>query len=130
MYVMKKDMRWSDEHRRNFKKSIEIRRREGKHIGKPFLLTPEEFFVEGVMRHSAGLRPYFLKFGSKPYECEQCHVGPEWRGKPLVIELDHINGDRLDNRLENLRWLCPNCHSQTHSFRKPKSRRKSNACEG
>ena len=39
-----------------------------------------------------------------------------WRGKPLALALHHINGDRLDNRLENLALLCPNCHSQTDNF--------------
>ncbi|WP_442911560.1 HNH endonuclease [Lachnospira sp.] len=45
----------------------------------------------------------------------------EWLGNPITIQLHHINGDREDNRLENLIMLCPNCHSQTHNFCKRKS---------
>ena len=41
----------------------------------------------------------------------------EWINGKLVLELDHINGDHTDNRIENLRYLCPNCHSQTDTFR-------------
>ena len=41
---------------------------------------------------------------------------PFWNGKKLVFQLDHINGKRNDHRLENLRWLCPNCHSQTETY--------------
>ena len=48
-------------------------------------------------------------------ECDDCGLS-EWRGKPLSIQIDHRNGVRDDHRLENLRMLCPNCHSQTDTF--------------
>ncbi|MEV6485062.1 HNH endonuclease signature motif containing protein [Streptomyces sp. NPDC051576] len=51
-----------------------------------------------------------------PHLCEVCGVGDVWQGRRLVLEIDHINGDRLDNRRENLRYLCPSCHSQTKTF--------------
>ena len=51
-----------------------------------------------------------------PHTCNTCGTGDVWQGKRLVLEIDHINGDRLDNRKENLRYLCPSCHSQTKTF--------------
>ncbi len=48
--------------------------------------------------------------------CEECGLGPHWNGKPLVLQVDHINGLHHDYRPENLRFLCPNCHSQTVNF--------------
>lgn len=50
-----------------------------------------------------------------PYKCAICGI-TEWNGKTLSLELDHINGINNDNRLENLRFLCPNCHSQTDTY--------------
>lgn len=52
-----------------------------------------------------------------PDKCELCPITNEWNGKSIVLELDHRDGDTFNNELVNLRWLCPNCHSQTPTFR-------------
>jgi hypothetical protein len=52
-----------------------------------------------------------------PERCALCGAGPVWRGRPLPLEVDHISGDWRDNRPENLRLLCPNCHSTTDRWR-------------
>lgn len=48
--------------------------------------------------------------------CEKCGLGPEWQREPMRLQVDHANGIRNDHRLENLRILCPNCHSQTKTW--------------
>jgi hypothetical protein len=48
--------------------------------------------------------------------CAGCGTGPSWRGKAMTLEIDHINGDLTDNRLGNLRYLCPNCHATTDNY--------------
>ena len=51
------------------------------------------------------------------YCCAICSIGMKWNNKPLSFDLDHINGDRQDNSRDNLRCLCPNCHSQTPTYK-------------
>jgi 5-methylcytosine-specific restriction endonuclease McrA len=64
---------------------------------------------------STNLKARLLKFGLLTYLCAECGIC-EWRGKPVTLQLDHVNGEHSDNRISNLRLLCPNCHSQTPTF--------------
>ncbi len=71
---------------------------------------------------SSILRRSLIETG-RLHECSVCGQEPSWRGYPLVLQVDHINGDWKDNTPENLRFLCPNCHSQeslTHEARNRK----------
>jgi 5-methylcytosine-specific restriction endonuclease McrA len=69
------------------------------------------------------LKKRLLKAGLLEYECAICHL-VQWLGRPLSLNLDHINGISNDHRLENLRLLCPNCHAQTETFGSKNAKRR------
>ena len=75
----------------------------------------EDILKENCKHQRTVLRRYIIKNNLIPYKCAICGC-TEWQGKTLSLELDHINGINNDNRLENLRFLCPNCHSQTSTY--------------
>ena len=84
-------------------------------INKLNNVKKEDILKENCKHQRIVLRRYIIKNNLIPYKCAICGC-TEWQGKTLSLELDHINGINNDNRLENLRFLCPNCHSQTSTY--------------
>jgi hypothetical protein len=62
------------------------------------------------------LKKRLLEEGFLVNKCSECGLSDTWNGNPIVLQLDHINGINNDHRLENVRLLCPNCHSQTDTW--------------
>lgn len=71
----------------------------------------EFYLIENSNINSSNLKEKLYKHGLKQRICEECGQGEEWRGKKISLILDHINGISNDNRLENLRIVCPNCNA-------------------
>ena len=78
-------------------------------------ISDSDLFCENSKHPRNVLRNRIIKNNLIPYKCAICGT-TEWLGRNLSLELDHINGINNDNRLENLRFLCPNCHSQTITY--------------
>lgn len=80
--------------------------------GKPLA----ELLVEHGGHGTDRLKKRLIKAGFLNNQCATCGLQNSWQGQPIVLHMDHQNGNRRDNRLSNLRLLCPNCHSQTATY--------------
>lgn len=94
--------------------------RGSSHVGGPKKKTWQEILVRdrfgnGRKEPSRILRRALIESGV-PEFCKHCGCGTEWNGKPLSLQIDHVDGNCIDNTPTNLRFLCPNCHSQTSTF--------------
>jgi HNH endonuclease len=90
-------------------------------VGRP-ARPIDEILVEGSTYSRKHLKARLYDAGLKQPVCEICGQGDVWRGRPLPLVLDHINGVRDDNRLENLRIVCPNCVATFAAERRRKHR--------
>ena len=88
--------------------------------------TFENVFCKDSTASQHTLRNWYLNGKYTPYECAICGAPPIWQGKEITLILDHINGEHKDNRLENLRWVCPNCNQQlpTTGYKKYRAEQK------
>lgn len=92
--------------------------KRGSLIAKPKKIIPmSELLVDDrPATNRVYLKNRLIKEGLIKNVCNDCGLSSSWNGKPLVLQLEHINGKNNDNRFENLCLLCPNCHSQTTTF--------------
>lgn len=89
--------------------------RRGVLVLRPRAVPITDLLVAGRKRNRTHVKGRLLASGLKENRCDECGI-TDWRGRPLAMELHHVNGDGADNRLVNLRLLCPNCHAQTPNY--------------
>jgi hypothetical protein len=84
-------------------------------VARPHAMPIEELLIIGRPTNRSHLKGRLIVEGLKQNRCEHCGIS-KWRGRPLNMQLHHVNGDGTDNRLENIVFLCANCHSQTDTY--------------
>lgn len=77
----------------------------------------EEVFCKNSPVTQKVLRGYVERHNILEYKCVNCGCDGNWQGGKISLEIDHKNGDNADNTIENLRYLCPNCHALTDTYR-------------
>ena len=85
----------------------------------------EEVFIKNSPVTQKVLRGYIERHNLIPYKCQNCGCDGHWQNGVIALEIDHIDGDNTNNEISNLRYLCPNCHALTDTYRgrniKPKN---------
>lgn len=86
------------------------------------IVSNEQYQIDDIFTKNSKvtrkvIRGYILRNHLIEYQCAFCGNEGEWMGKPIALELDHIDGDNTNNELDNLRFLCPNCHATTSTYR-------------
>ena len=77
----------------------------------------DEVFIKNSPVTQKVLRGYVERHNILEYKCEVCGCDGHWQNGIISLEIDHINGDNSDNRIENIHYLCPNCHALTNTYR-------------
>lgn len=80
----------------------------------------EEYFSKCKTVQTGRIKELLYKYDVKQYKCEACGVERTYNDKPITLQLHHVDGDNTNNKIANLQILCPNCHSQTQTFRAKK----------
>ena len=116
------NLHWNTFRKRAIKLNCFRPNKSGKGTKKP-ILDDRKIKLSEILE---GLHPSYQTYklknrliseGIKNNKCEVCACESLWNNKPLLMELDHIDGDRTNHKLDNLRMICPNCHSQTETYR-------------
>jgi len=102
--------------------------KRGAVVSRSHGLPLETYLIADLSHHRGNLKRRLLREGLKDNRCERCGIS-DWLAAPLSLALHHINGNGRDNRLENLQFLCPNCHSQTENFAGRNARRNGNGAD-